>query len=403
MKTYEYKGFDHAGHATHGLIEALSPKDAREKLAHQGILPKKVAPAGVKSGRFSWFKKDRFGPSTRALFYREMCHLTRAGLPLAEALQILIQSPEMGENRPLLAGIRDDLHEGSTLAEALVAQSSAVGSFEESIIEAGERSGALAEIFERLAVFLEEEQMLREKLTTLMIYPAFLMIISFMVGIVIFGVLLPSFSTLLTEANIPFPPITQWTLNLGEVMSALALPAVLVAGLLIVLARGYLKQHEEARLKLDRLYFRLPLIGHAYTALVNLRFSRTFALLLEGGVSLIASMKLSGRASGSLWVTQRVEEESDAVRQGESLADALTRVEPLSGSLPGWVRAGEAGGKLPELLENAGNRFQQQWDRTLSRCLTVIEPALILIVGGFVLLLALAIIMPVMSLNQTLM
>ena len=111
-------------------------------------------------------------------------------------------------------------------------------------------------------------------------------------------------------------------------------------------------------------------------------------------------MSLAGRATGSAWVGRLAENGAEALRHGKSLAEAVRAIEPLSASLPGWIQAGEASGKLEDLLENAGDRYQQQWDRLISRGLSVLEPVLILAVGLFVLLIALSILMPVMSLNQ---
>ncbi|MEM7395335.1 MAG: type II secretion system F family protein, partial [Verrucomicrobiota bacterium] len=332
----------------------------------------------------------------------ELGHLIHAGLPLASALDILIQSPEMGDNRPLLAGIRDRLREGVGLADALQQQSRRISDFEISIVSAGERSGELARIFERLAEFLEEEEVLRAKVKTALIYPIFILVVSALVGFIVFGVLMPSFSKLLTEANVAFPPITRFTLFLGDLFLTLSLPAIALAIGGLFLARRHLARNEDARLRLNRFWFGFPLVGKALTALVNLRFSRTLALLLDGGIPLVESMALAGRATGSLWVAREVKRESDAVRQGEPLAEAVARVVPLSGSLPGWIRAGEAGGELARLLNSAAERFQQQWDRTIARCLAAIEPTLILIVGLFVLLLALAIMLPILSMNEAL-
>jgi type II secretory pathway component PulF len=146
--------------------------------------------------------------------------------------------------------------------------------------------------------------------------------------------------------------------------------------------------------------FRTPLVQRGYSALVNLRFARTLSLLLGGGVSLVDGVILAGRATGSAWVARLAESGAEALRHGKNLAEAVRAIEPLSASLPGWIQAGEASGKLENLLENAGDRYQQQWDRLISRGLSVLEPLLILAVGLFVLLIALSILLPVMSLNQ---
>ncbi|MBN1268778.1 MAG: type II secretion system F family protein [Kiritimatiellae bacterium] len=399
MKTYDYKGFSQSGQAVKGLVEALDLKDARERLAGRGVLAEWVYPAGSRGGRWLGRRRAVFSLDTRSMLYREVGALLKAGLPLANALEVLIAAPETGAGRNQLAGVRDRIREGSSLAAALEKASAGVTPFELAAVEVGERSGDLGGALDRLASFMEEQQRLQERVQTALVYPVIVLCLALLIAFVMLGVMLPRFADLMAETRIELPVLTRWTLAAGRVFSAAAVPALLAAGG----AAYYLRRRGRDaafRARLEERLLRLPLWGRAHIALINLRFARTLALLLRGGVGLLDAMLLAGKATGSVAVENLVRTEAEAVRHGTSLADALRRIPALAGSLPSWVQAGEASGDLAGLLENAARRYQQQWDRTTTRALAVLEPVLVLLVGGLVLLLALSILLPVLSLNR---
>jgi general secretion pathway protein F len=176
--------------------------------------------------------------------------------------------------------------------------------------------------------------------------------------------------------------------------------AAVVAGAAIGFRR-HIRTDGAARIRWDRFLFRLPLWGNGYALLVNLRFARTLAILLRGGVPLLDGFVLAGRAGGSPWVESLVKFEAESVRHGGTLAAALRRIPPLARSLPGWVQTGEAGGEMDRLLDAAARRFQGQWDRFVARCLSLLEPSLILLIGGFVLLVTLSVLLPIISMTQS--
>jgi general secretion pathway protein F len=401
MKTFEYKGYDAQGRTCRGLIEAFNSKDAGEKLAARSIYTVSLNEAA--GGKRS-LRRRRSGPSSaeRATLYREMSALLKAGLPLARTFELLIDTPELGANRTLLAGIRDRVRQGDSLADAFSRSGLTVLPFETAIVEIGERSGALGSMLERLAEYLEEQGRLHERVQTALIYPAFVMIMSILIMILMLGVMLPRFAVMFEETGVALPALTRAVLAGGRIAGFLIV-LLPMAGILWGIAwRRYLCHRESAAVRMDRFWFRVPLIARGYTALVNIRFARTLALLLDGGVSLLEAMVYAGRATNSAWIKQLIIKKADQVRHGSTLADALRGVPPLAGALPGWVQAGEAGGDLAAMLEQSASRYQQQWDRLIARFLAVLEPVLILVIGGCVLLIALAVLMPVMSLNQAL-
>lgn len=403
MITFEYTGFNASGKVLTGLIEALDVKQAREKLAADGILADQVVPAGQARRRWGLWHAHRFSMETRTVFYQELVALVRAGLPLVRALDVLIQSPEMGHTRPVLANIRDRIKEGTSLADALSAASRQVSAYEKAVIAAGERAGVLDLVLERLAGFLEEQNRLRDRVTTALIYPALVVIVAIGIAVGLLGFAVPRIGQLLhEEAHLSLPLLTRFMIGLGGFTATWGLPLLVVVTAGVCIA-WYRIRRDPARIQaINRGLFRVPLVGHGYTLLVNLRFARTLSLLLQGDVTLMEGMKLAGEATGSPWVRDLVTNEAESVRHGSSLADALRRIPPFATSLARWVQVGEASGGLDQLLESAGRRFQQQWDRFLSRLMALLEPALIVAISAFVLLVVLSILLPIMSLNASL-
>ncbi|OGV65400.1 MAG: hypothetical protein A2283_01575 [Lentisphaerae bacterium RIFOXYA12_FULL_48_11] len=391
MKTYEYKGFGNAGHTCKGLVEALNPKEAREKLIADGILAERISETG---------RKLVLKLSSRAIMYRELGSLLAGGFSMVRALDILITSPDMSESSIIIAGVRDRVREGGSLADALSAASKSVSSFESAIIQAAERSATVDVMLERLASFLEEQEKLRERVTSALLYPSIVLTLGICVAMVMLGVLIPRAREIITGNNLPMPFLTNFMIAFGSavVRWGWVFVALVFAG--VCLFRRKLNADIDFHQLWDRRLFYFPIIGKGRTILANLRFSKTMAMLLRGGVSLIEALMLSGRATGSIWVSKLAETAAESIRHGGNLSDSIRKIPPLSSSLPGWLRVGEASGNIDRLLDSASNRFQSQWDRYISTWMALLEPLLILLVGGFVLLVTLSVLLPIISLTQ---
>ena len=320
------------------------------------------------------------------------------------AMEILMESPELGVSPSLLAGVRDRIREGASLATALSVMAPYIKPYEKAILEVGEKSGNLEAMLERLALFLEEQEHLREKIVSALIYPAIILAFAMVVAVVLLGFVVPAAASVITEQSdkLQLPILTRMMMMIGRGL-LFGLPIVMLIGLF---GRSYLKKRMLAepalRYRLDQWLFQVPLVGRGYTIAANLRCARTLSILLQGGVGLVDALALAGRSTGSVWVAHLMEAEAESIRHGSSLADAVRRIPPLSRSLPAWIQAGEASGALERLLDTAGNAYQHQWNRYVSRTLSWLEPVLILAIGIFVLLVTLSVLLPIISLNKML-
>lgn len=404
MRTFSYRGFDSSGAVRRGLIEAQDLKEAREKLSARGILTQDVSPSGASPvSVFSGPARTAFKTESRVAFYRELGVLLGAGLPLVGAMEILMESPELGVSATLLAEVRDRIREGYSLAAALGAAVPQLKPYERAILEVGEKSGDLEGMLERLALFVEEQGHLREKIVSALIYPAIILAFAIVVAVVLLGFVVPRAAAMVTEqGNMALPWLTRIMIGAGRVIMV-GLP-ILILGVLVghqwVLRK--MATEPSVRNRIDRWVLTSPMVGRGYAIVVNLRFSRTLAILLKGGVGLVDSLALAGRSTGSAWVAHLTDTETEAVRHGSSLADAIRRIPPLAGSLPAWIQAGEASGSLEKLLDTAGNSYQHQWNRFVARTMSWLEPVLILGIGIFVLLVTLSVLLPILSLNTML-
>lgn len=391
MKTYEYRGYGTGGKFARGLVEALSVKEAREKLAARGILAEKI---GVVD------RSVRLSADRRATIYRELGELLRAGLPLVRALDVLIESPVLGESTVVLAGVRDRVRDGKGLADAFRAGSDSVTLFEHAIVEAAEKSATVDVMLDRLAGFLEEQERLKDRVRNALIYPLVVVTLGICIATLMIGLLIPRTKEIFESVNVQLPLLTKFMIAFGTWFLRWLWLIVLVPVAAMMLLRRRIASDEDFRVKWDRWLFGLPLFGRGYMLLVNQRFAKTMAILLEGGVSLIDSFALSGRATGSLWVARMAKEGAETVRHGANLSDVVGRIAPLAETLPEWIKIGEAGGGLARLLSDAGEKYRYRWEKFVNRSLSVFEMALIFAVGAFVLIIVLSILLPIFSLTR---
>ena len=400
MRTFSYRGFDFSGRSAQGLVEALDAKEARERLHARGILAESLDPAGDRpAGR--WSRRTGMSTDGRAQAYRELGALLRAGVPMVPALDIVIQAQTDAASVQACARLRDRLREGGHLAAALGEIQPDLPGFEMAVLQAGERSGSLGTVLDRLADHLEDSLRTRERLISALVYPAFVVGLALLVAGAMFGFILPNLQKLFAESQIPLPWLTRALLATGRGLFLWGAPLLVTGALTAFLLTRQFRASPSLRVGWQRRLLGWPLIGRTRVWLANVRFCETLALLLRGGVPVVDALELAGTATGNAWVEQGVNQAAAEVRHGRPMSAALHQAPALAGVLTGWLAAGEAAGDVAGMLDQAALRIRAQWQQHLTRVLSVIEPALIVTVGVFVLLVALAVLLPILSLNRT--
>jgi general secretion pathway protein F len=393
MKTFEYRGYTVSGVGRRGMIEAMHPKSARDQLARDGILVDRLSESGAKS------KPVR--AEMRGVLYRELSALLAAGIPLVTALDALIKTPEMRDVSGVLGTVRDRVREGVSLAQSLSESRADLSRFETATIGVAERAAALETVLIQLADFIDEQERMKAQVAHALIYPAIVLGMGIVVSIVMLGFLVPRAQQLMGGVNAPMPLLTRIMLAAGHGLWPWGLLAATGTTIVLVGWLRYVLAHKRLRIRLDRRLFKIWIVGKGYALLAAIRFSKTLSILVRAGVPLVDGMALAGRSTGSAWIESLAELEAEGLRHGATLADTLRRITPLAELLSGWVEVGEASGDLANLLDRASERCQAHWDRFLKRALALLEPALLLIVGGFVLLITLSVMLPMFSLSST--
>ncbi len=404
MSAFEYAGYDSSGRRCRGLTEARDAKEARERLSVQGILADRVRDIGAERSASSHATRRCGGVTERIRFYEELASLLGAGIPMVEALGILLDTPGGGVAPRVVARIRDAVRDGQPLAQTLATVFERLEPFEPAVVDAGQRAGAMAVMLERLAGFLETQRALAEKVRSALIYPAFVIgfAVIMVMGIVGFG--LPAIGRLLTEAGAPLPAMIRWAMRWGRGAVVLGAVGILVAAAAVRMAAARAVRSRIWRRRLERFVFRLPLLGGGYTILVSLRFVRTLEMLVAGGHPLVESLDLSGIASGSAWVADALKDASNRLRHGGCTPSEAVASSPLLAAvaLPAWMRSGEASGAMHTMLGRLADRLDQRWERFTVRALNLLLPVVILVVGVMVLAATLSILLPILNLNRML-
>jgi general secretion pathway protein F len=300
----------------------------------------------------------------------------------------------------ILGQVRDRVREGAPLSAALAASRADISKFEEATINVAERTASLDIVLVQLADFIEEHRKMKERIQHAMIYPALVLGLGICVSIVMLGFLVPRTQQIMSGVNASLPMLTRIMMAIGNGMWPWGILGIAGIVLLVSAWIRRIRSNKNLRIEYDRKIFGLPLIGSGYRLLTSVRFSRTLAILVRSGVPLVEGVVLAGRSTGSVWVEQLAESESESLRHGATLADTVRAIPPLGELLSGWIEVGEAGGNLAAMLDRAAERCQVHFDRFLNRLLVLLEPALLLFIGGFVLLITLSVMLPMFSLSS---
>lgn len=384
MPIYKYRGYSAGGAETSGTIEADGLKDAASKVKALGLYPKDI---GLSSQKRRWRLKLTNEADRLPSVTRQLSVLLASGVPLVEALRALSRESR-GELKNMLVDIREKVAAGSSLSRAMEDHGRTFPEFYRNMVAAGEHSGTLERVLDRLAGFLESQSSVRNKVRVAMIYPSFMAAVGAVVLSFLFTFVVPKIVKIFedTESALPLP--TKILIAISNLFVnywwALALAAILAA----YWGRKLLAGHREA---VDRRLMR------AFESLYLSRFARTLGFLLAGGLPMLRSLELAGKTSGNLWLNNIVKNAEARVTEGSRLSAALEGLPPVMLEL---VATGERSGKLAEVLEKAADTYETDFDRKVQKALALVEPVMILAMGIVVGFIVFAVLLPMFQLNQ---
>ena len=400
MGAFDYKAVDSSGKPVQGVLEGDNARQVRQLLRERHLLPLEVTEVAEqeKKRRKLGFRKG-ISATDLALLTRQLATLVRAGLPLEEALRAVSQQTEKSRVSSILMGVRSRLMEGHPLAVGMADFPMAFPEMYRATVAAGEQSGHLDMVLERLADYTESRQILRQKLSSAAIYPIVLSIMAILIvtGMLVFVV--PKIVGIFEDSNQKLPFLTTALITVSHVIRDYGLLGlVAIAGGVFAFKR-WLRQ-KSARRRVDGLLLRLPLVARLVRGFNNARFTRTLSILSGSGVPVLESMRIAGSVIANLPMWEAVEEATMRVRECASISHSLAARGLFPPMTVHLIASGEASGKLDEMLERAAENQERELDGLIGAMLSILEPALIIVMAIFVFIIVIAILLPIFQLQQ---
>ncbi|MBP4043536.1 type II secretion system inner membrane protein GspF [Chromobacterium violaceum] len=400
MAAFKYTAYDAAGKEQSGLLEADSARAARTQLRERGLLPVTVDGVSAKTGGAGSNVLRRGLPRAELVMITEqLSTLLNAGLTLEKALTAVTEQSENARSRTVLAALRSDILEGKGFAQAL---SSAPGVFSplyRSLVQAGEQSGHLDMVMSRLAEYLDKRQNTQQKVTLALAYPAVVTLVAILVVAGLMSYVVPQVVSVFAQTKQSLPFLTRALVACSDFLrqwGVTLLIGIAAAAFLIVraLRAPALKRRFHARV------LKLPVFGRLFRALNTARMASTMSILVGSGVPLLTALETARGLMTMLPMQDAVADAMAKVREGVSLSRALNASRQFPPVLIHLISSGEASGTLSHMLDRAAQQQEQEVERKLATFTTLMEPLLILVMGGMVLLIVLAIMMPIIDMNQ---
>ena len=398
MESFRYEAMTAAGRTVSGVLQADSPRQARADLRAQGLHPSQLDPVDARErARRPWSRG--LSQDELSLVTRQLATLLASGLTMEASLTALIEEASAPLTREVLGGVKSEVTAGVSLAAALGMYDRSFPDFYRALVSGGEASGALPVVLQHLADYLDARQALRQKTTLALLYPMVVTLVAFSIvtGLLVFVV--PQIVQVFQQSRQTLPLLTRALIGLSDFLR-MAWPYLAVAGVcLVAIARAALRR-DPVRRRWHALLLGMPWLGPVIRGANTTRFASTIAILVGGGVPLLAALDSGARTMTNMAMQDGVMGAIERVREGESLARALRDARAFPPLMVHLVASGEASGRLEQLLQRAAHLETQALERRLAVLLTLLEPVMILVMGGVVLLIVLAILLPIIEINQ---
>lgn len=400
MPAFEYVALDQSGRTRKGVEEGDSSRQVRGRLREQGLMPMAVNEVAEKPSLLRMpLMQRRIKPLELSLATRQMATLARAGMPIEEVLGTVARQSESPKVKATLAAVRTRVMEGLPLAHAMGEFPSVFPAIYRTTIAAGEQAGRMDIVLERLADNVEAQNAMRQKIQLAMFYPAILTVVALLVVVALLAYVVPEVVQVFAGMNQQLPTLTRALIATSDAVRNWGWLMLLVIVALVTLTKQWLKR-PAARLSWDRGMLRLPLIGRLIRGLNTARFARTLNILAGSGVPLLEALNMSASVISNTPMRDAVSDAAKRVREGAGVGHSLERsgyFPPMTLSL---IKSGESSGTLDKMLERAAETQERELEARIAMVMGVFEPLLILAMGGVVLIIVLAILLPIFELNQ---
>lgn len=401
MPAFEYIALNKTGREERGVIEGDTARQVRQVLRDGNLTPLEVTQVVEKEERkVAGLSVSRgISAADLALFTRQLATLVRSGSPLEEALATTARQTQRNAVKRIILTVRAKVVEGHTLASGMGEFRKVFPELYRATIAAGEQSGYLEAVLERLADYTESRQELQQRVTGALIYPSLLTLIALGVLGGLLGFVVPKIVEVFENSGQQLPFITRALIGVSEIIKGYWWAGVLLL-IIAIFSFMWMLRNDEYRFRYHQLLLRLPFVGTLIRGLNTAQFARTFSILAASGVTILEALSISAQVMPNRPMRQAVEKSAVRVREGATIHKSLE----ASGYFPPMtvylIASGESSGNLEEMLERAATQQERETNALISNAMSIFEPALIVVMGALVLLIVMAILLPIFDLNQ---
>jgi len=398
MAAFDYVAVDAAGRTVSGALTAADEVAARSLLSRRRLALLEITPARV-VGRAETAARPggKLNAKTLALTTRQLATLISVA-PIEEALRTLALQADRVAVRRLLEGVHAGVMEGRRLSDAMSRQGQAFPPLYRAMVSAGEQSGALQPILERLADGLERDQQVRGKVITALVYPCVLAVVALGVIGALMTFVVPKVVDQFDSMNQTLPLLTRLVIGVSDLMRNWGW-LVLVALAVLAAAGVVARRRPDIRMTMDRAVLRLPLVGRLTRDLHGAKMARTLSTMIAAGLPVLEGLTITARTVSNRALRQATEAMADAVREGGGLSAAMRRADVFPPILVYMTASGESSGRLEPMLERAADYLEREFSTFTAVMLSLLEPAIIVVMGGVVALIVLSILLPILQIN----
>ncbi len=401
MGAFEYVAMDQAGKQAKGLLEGDTPKHIRQLLRERNLLPVSVTEVAQKESRrqSSFSLRKGISSGELALVTRQLASLSQSGMPLEESLLAVSEQNDNPRTKSILLGVRAKVMEGYTLAGGLADFPQAFPELYRATVAAGEQSGHLDIVLERLADYTEARQVLRQNITNAMVYPIALVVMAILIISFMLATVVPKIVGVFQSTQADLPGLTQGLITASDFLRDYW-PALIIG----IAALGHviwrILQQDGPRRRYHRMLLSTPITGRLTRGINTARFTRTLSILAGAGVPILDALTISAEVIVNLPMRDAVTDATIRVREGASISKSLAASKLFPPMMIHLVSSGEAGGRLEDMLDRAATGQEREVDGLIATLLGILQPLVIVLMGGIVLMIVMAILLPIFEINN---
>jgi general secretion pathway protein F len=404
MPLFQFEAVTYSGKTKQGTIEGESIHVVKQMLLNKELVPISIKSIDIKrksSGFFQFFSNSKpISPSDLSILSKQLAVLVRAGISIEESIGIIVENGDIkSHTHKILESLLSDIRSGTSFSQAIANHPESFGTFFQGVISAAEQSGQMGNVLTKLAIFLEKRESLKQKALSAMLYPMILIVVSMMVIVFLMTYVVPQIVQVFESTKQKLPLITQIVMAFSNFLTNWGL-IVVIGILLAALIFNLLLKKPSFKYQFDQFCLKIPILGKLILQFETARFSGTMALLVGANIPILSALFYAKNTLSNMVLRKTIEETEDRLREGASFAKAIAHQGIFSPILVHLIRSGEASGKLAEMLQYGAENAELEAENKTKMFTNLLEPVLILLMGFFVLGIVMAVMEPILNMNN---